>query len=138
MDKNSTLTKIWIGPKLILMTEDPDSIHTIFNSPNCINKPELFYNGLTVTKGLLPLTGELYPKHRKLLNRAFMPNILQKIHPIIDEKCKRFVVKIQESLEVEVNIIHWVGACALEAFGKAQFDYTSDFYGNPDIKLIEE
>lgn len=138
MEPNSTLTKIWVGHKLMILTEDADVIHTVFNSPNCINKPEIFYHALTVTNGLLPLSGDRYHKHRRILNKSFMLSTLQKIQPIIDDKCKRMVKILEGYLNVELDIMEFVGVCALESFGEAQCGYSSDLYGFEGLKVIKE
>ncbi|CAG9811205.1 unnamed protein product [Chironomus riparius] len=138
MDPNATLTKIWVGPKLMLLTEDPDVIHTVFNSTNCINKPDIFYHALTVINGLLPLSGPRYLEHRRILNKSFMLTTLQKIQPIIEAKCNRMIKKLEGNVNKELDIMDFVGACALESFGEAQFGYSSDLYGFEGHKIIKE
>lgn len=138
MKPTATITKIWVGPQLMLMTKDADVVHTIFNSPNCINKPEVFYHSLTIRNGLIPLSGERYHKHKRLLNKSFTLSMLQKLQPVVNAKCERFINKLSEKLNSEVNLLDYVGACVLESFGEGQCGYSANLYGFEVFRVIKE
>jgi len=128
-DNNLPLSKGWIGPKLTVLTQDPETIHAIYSSPHCMNKPTFLYNALYTKKGLLTVNGSMYDKHRKIFNRSFKPSILQSLVPVFNEKSLKCMEMLKEQLNKgEFNMYSYTGACSLEAFGKGQMNFEKNFY----------
>lgn len=137
-NENVPLSKGWLGPKLALMTQDADTIHAIYNSPQCISKPEYLYNALYTKQGLLSVNGEMYHKHRKIFTRSFKPTILQSIVPIMIEKAVRCVNELKEQVgKGEFNMYKYVGACSLDTFSKTELNFEKNFYGSDVLNAIE-
>lgn len=137
-DSNLSLSKGWIGPKLTVLTQDPDTIHAIYNSPHCMNKPTMLYNALYTKQGLLSVNGSMYDKHRKIFNRSFKPSILQQLVPVFNEKSLKCMEMLKEQLnQGEFNMYSYTGACSLEAFGSGQLNFEKNFYKSDVLDAFE-
>ncbi|KAL7033672.1 hypothetical protein ACKWTF_007672 [Chironomus riparius] len=137
-DKNLPLSKGWIGPKFTVLTQDPDTIHAIYNSPHCMNKPTILYNALYTKQGLLSVNGAMYDKHRKIFNRSFKPSILQKLVPVFNQKSLKCMEMLKEQLnKSEFNMYSYTGACSLEAFGTGQLNFEKNFYESDVLNAFE-
>ena len=137
--KNDTpITKVWMGPFLVACTKAPEVMHAVFNSPHCNNKPSLFYGALIFTKGLLPLSGKMYDKHRKIFNKAFTPKRLQQLYGIIKDCTEVCVQKLEPKVnQKEFDVYYYVGACSLESFGLANLNYHEDLYGHKILPYVD-
>lgn len=137
--KTSSISKSWFGPQLVVFTEDPEVINTVVNSKHCQNKPDLFYKGLYTENGLVTINNKVQEKHRKVLNKAFVPSMLQQFIPIFNEKSKVCVEKMRENLDGgEFNVFHYIGMCTLETFFKGHLNHDRNFYGTGIEHIIEE
>ncbi|KAG5684358.1 hypothetical protein PVAND_013593 [Polypedilum vanderplanki] len=138
-DPNSTLIKGWFGPLLMIITEDADCIHTLFNSPNSMTKPWYFYNAIYMDQGLLVTNGEQYDRHRKILNKSFTPSMLQIFIPTFCNKSQICIDHLEKHLDgIPIDIYDYVGTCTLEVFCFGHLNYDRDFYGSHMIELIEK
>jgi cytochrome P450 len=120
MAKYPSPFKFWLGPKLFIITDNPDDIQILLNSPNSSYKDEVYKFMEEPFKlgcgGLISLNGDTWRHHRKLLNPCFTMKILDGYVPIFN-KCARNmsdnVAKYAASGEV-FNIEKNVHACSLD------------------------
>lgn len=126
---DAPITKLWLANYFTILTKDPDFIHKIFNCPETYNKPKVFYQIFFMDHALTPMGGDAHRRHRKILNKAFMPAILQKLTEIFDEKSKKIVKKLEEKVGCgEFDLMDYVGALSLESFGKINLNYEIDYF----------
>lgn len=138
-DKKLPLSKGWLGAKFAVLTQDPETIHAIYNSPHCLNKPGYLYNSLYTKLGLLTVNGKTYEKHRKIFNRCFKPSVLHNLVPVFNEKAMKCVEMLKEQDgKGEFNIYKYIGACSLEAFGAGQLNFDKNFYESDVLSAVEE
>ncbi|KAM7344091.1 putative cytochrome P450 313a4 [Cochliomyia hominivorax] len=92
---------VWMGPIPVFVTSDPETIKTIFMSKNCINKPSLLMNGITLTVGfgLESANEPAWSRHRKVLNKTFSPNNLLSFLPIFNKEANRMIENLDKSIE---------------------------------------
>lgn len=136
--ENSPITKIWFGPKLVVITKTPEVMQAVFNSPNCYDKPWLFYGSLIFTEGLLPLSGKRHERHRKIFNKAFTPRKLQQLYDIVTERTKICVEKLEDKVgQPDFDVYFYIGACSLESFGVANMNYVEDLYGHELLPAVD-
>jgi len=135
---DSPITRVWLGPFMMVGTKTPEVMHAVFNSPHCYDKPSIFYGSLIFTKGLLSLSGKLHEKHRKIFNKAFTPKRLQKLYAIIQDRAEVCVKKLEPKIDQEeFDIYYYIGACSLESFGLANLNYHEDIYGHNIIPYVD-
>jgi cytochrome P450 len=133
------ISKGWFGPKLVVLTEDADCIHTILNSPHALHKPTVFYKGLYMDEGLLACNGEQYDRHRKILSKSFTVGLIQKFLVTFNNKTKRCVDKLSRHLGGgDFDVFEYVGTCTLESFCTGQLNYDKNLYDSNFMKMIED
>lgn len=130
--RNDTpITRVWLGPFLVVATKAPEVMHAVFNSPQCYDKPSIFYGSLFFTEGLIPLSGKTHERHRKIFNKAFTPKRLQELYGIIKDRAEVCVKKLEPRVnQEEFDVYYYIGACSLESFGAANLNFHDDLYGH--------
>jgi cytochrome P450 len=101
IDEYGTPFHLKIGHKHYVLVDSPEDMQIVMNSPNAIDKDEVYRFMILPdsSASLVMSNGEHWKHHRKLLNPAFNPAILQSYVPIFN-RCGRTVV---ESVERAVN-----------------------------------
>ena len=123
------ITKLWLANYFTILTKDPDFIHKVFNCAETYNKPKVFYQVFFMDHALTPLGGDAHRKHRKILNKAFTPAILQKLPEVFDEKAKKILAKMEEKVGCgEFDLMDYVGALSLESFGRINLNYEIEYF----------
>lgn len=123
--------KVWLGPMLLVVVDSPETIKTVLQSQNCINKSSL-YDLLVLTKGLLINGGDVWRVHRKILNPSFYFNVLKDYIPIFDEKSRILVNNLECKVgSGEINAFDYLSACSLETILKTTMNLNRDIQSNP-------
>ncbi|XP_001662865.3 cytochrome P450 4C1 [Aedes aegypti] len=65
----------WLGPKLFVFIDNPEDIQVVLNSPNCLEKAEI-YRFIRSLNGLFTSPVSIWKVHRKLLSPCFSPVVL--------------------------------------------------------------
>lgn len=134
---DSPVTKIWLANYFVLLTKDPEFIHKIFNNPSTYDKPSVFYQVFFMDLALTPLGGDVHRKHRRILNKAFTAKVLQELPNVFDEKSKKILKLMEEKLENgEFDVAEYIGALALENFGKINLNFEIEYYGSEIHKVV--
>jgi cytochrome P450 len=132
-----SIAKIWLGPELIIVVNSPECIQTIFNSVDCLERPN-FYDFIDLKKGLLFGRVDVWKSHRKILNRAFTVQKLKSFVPDFNKKLNIFVRNLESCTGVDIDIFSLVSSCFLETFLKTTMEYDSDIQGNcMNIELLD-
>jgi cytochrome P450 len=110
---------VWLGPKLYVITDNPDDVQILLNAPNSMHKDEVydFMNcfGLNAA-GLISSSGETWKNHRKLLNPCFAPKVLESYTPIFN-KCGRILTRNLNQLAEKgdkFDVLDSMLACSLD------------------------
>ncbi|KAM7341963.1 uncharacterized protein ACRADG_009556 [Cochliomyia hominivorax] len=100
-NKHGSDSLMWVGPFPIFLTRDPKTAKNILMSKNCINKPSIILNGLTLTLGLglVSASDPWWSRHRKVLNKAFSNKNLLSFIPLFNKEVNRIIEQIDRSLE---------------------------------------
>lgn len=134
----TSISKVWLGPELLIVINTPEALQIVLNSQHCLNKSKL-YDVLPVNKGLVVANGQLWRNHRKILNPAFSTRAIQQLIPTFDEKAKIFT----ENLRAEVgrgpfDVTGYMAACSLETILKGTMEIDRNIQGDPlNNKYIE-
>jgi cytochrome P450 len=91
------LSKVWFGPYIGVFCHNPQDAKIIFNSPDFLSKPRLFYRGFA-DFALLSINGEAYKALRKAITPLLTPKSLKSFLPLIDEKANEFLVSFNQNL----------------------------------------
>jgi cytochrome P450 len=123
--------KIWIGPELVVFADNPEILQIVLNSQNCLDKSP-HYDLMLLKKGLAIGKGELWRRHRKLLNPSFSISILQQIIPSFDEKSLIFVRNLEKEVNKKEFDVHgYVVACSMETMLKGVLEVERDIQSEP-------
>lgn len=126
-----SIMKIWIGPELLVFAATPESLQIVLNSQKCLDKSQL-YDVLVLTKGLVVGSGQLWRKHRKILNPSFNISVLQRLIPTFDEKSKIFVQNIKQKVgKQQFDVYDFLSACSLETLLKGTMGIERDIQSDP-------
>ncbi|CAD6991345.1 probable cytochrome P450 313b1 [Ceratitis capitata] len=75
----------WMGTSCFLYVNDPDTVDTVFNSPHCTNKGELYsFVAEGIGDGLFTSSSPRWNKHRRLINPAFSRQNINNFLPIFN------------------------------------------------------
>lgn len=122
---------VWLGPELLIFADTPESLQIVLNSQKCLDKSPL-YDVLVLTKGLLVGSGNLWRRHRKILNPSFNIGILQQLIPTFDDKSKIFVKNLaQEIGKKPFDVYNYMSACSLETLLKGTMEVDRDVQSKP-------
>jgi cytochrome P450 len=83
MEQYSAPSSVWLGPKLYVLTDNPDDVQILLNAPNSMYKDGVyrFMNCFDLNAaGLISSSGDTWKYHRKLLNPCFTPKNFGVVH----------------------------------------------------------
>lgn len=70
--------KIWLGPKMLIAISNPDNLHKIFFSSECLEKWNFMYQIMDRNNGLIAgSTKNKWREHRKFFNYSFSAKMLK-------------------------------------------------------------
>lgn len=129
------LCKGWVGPFCLIDIRNPEYIKTVLNSDKCIDRAA-FYS-FPYQTGLLLSGGDLWRRHRKILNPAFSYSKVNKFLPIMNDKCRKLTTVLNEQAgKGAFNIIRLLSALTLESLLQTSFGLDKDFINNPHDKFF--
>lgn len=134
--------KIWFGPVLALLIDDPEDLQVVMNSNDCLEKSYV-YNFFGCDKGLFAASADLWKVHRKLLNNCFSFSVLQNYFPIMNEKAKVFAEVLEKEVgRGEFDVLEYTGRCTLDITFATNFqldlDAQRDNWGLKYLKALEK
>lgn len=129
------LSKGWLGPFCMIDLRKPEYIKKVLNSEKCIDRAS-FYS-FPYKTGLLISGGEMWKRHRKILNPVFSTNKLNKFMPIVNEKARKLGEAINAHINKgEFNVVRLLSALTLENLLQSSFGLEKDFINNPFDKFF--
>lgn len=104
----------WLGPTVFFLTiHDVDQVNKTLTSKYCLDRPP--FNHLTLLDhGILFSSGDLWKRHRKMIDPAFNTNILRSFYPIFNSTAKSFIEKLKEKENKEFEIYDFFAPFALQ------------------------
>ena len=124
-------SKFWAGYLCIVAIDKPDDLQVVLNSQDAIDK-SIVYKQL-LQNGLLVDGGDLWRAHRKLLNPAFSPAILQSFLPSFNEKSRILVNVLAKHLNKDAfDVHHSLSGCTLEALFSTSIGLEKDIQNDPN------
>lgn len=87
------ITKVWLGPKLVVFANHPQRIQKILLSQKCADKWEMFYSFMERENGLISARTTLkWKEHRKFFNYCFSLPSIESFIPLfadcVDDLCE--------------------------------------------------
>nr|UPO37784.1 cytochrome P450 4g15 [Liriomyza trifolii] len=96
-DQYENVTKIWIGPKLVVFLYDPRDVEILLSSQIYIDKAsEYKFFKPWLGDGLLISTGHKWRSHRKLIAPTFHLNVLKGFIDLFNENSRNVVNKLRQ------------------------------------------
>lgn len=123
---------VWLGPELLIFPDTPEMLKTVMNSEHCLDKSKV-YEVFLRRFGVGLAGGNVWKRHRKILNPAFSLPILHQLVPIFDEKAKILVKNIRSLVGGEqFDAYERLSACSLETIFKGTMALDRDIQSNYD------
>ncbi|XP_015189649.1 PREDICTED: cytochrome P450 4C1-like isoform X2 [Polistes dominula] len=123
--------RLWLGPKLFVLLDDPKHIEIICKHSNAFEK-SLVYDFMKpcIGNGLVTAPASIWKTHRKLLNPIFKEKSLSiKVDKIIKHS-NRFAKILENSNEKEIDISHYINLCTLDTIYDTVLDRDFNFQNN--------
>ncbi|XP_055298007.1 probable cytochrome P450 313a4 [Sitodiplosis mosellana] len=90
----TTPLQIWLGPVLMIGVSEPEDIRIILTSNDCLNRPHIYKFMISPTT-IIATDKEIWKPHRRALNAAFNPKVLQSFVPFLNEKSRILITKME-------------------------------------------
>lgn len=134
--------KIWLGPMLALLIDDPNDLQIVLNSPSCLEKAKP-YTFFGYSMGLFSSEVSTWKVHRKLLSNCFSFSVLKDFIPIMNEKAQTFVDILQPKIgHNEFDMLWYTSAFTLDTAMRTNFqleiNIQKDSLGARCLESIEE
>lgn len=124
------ISKGWLGPFCLIDIRNPEYVKKVLNSDKCIDRAS-FYS-FPYKTGLLFSGGDLWKRHRKLLNPAFSTNKLNKFMPTVNQKARKLTDALDGFVgRDEFNVVRLLSALTIESLLRTSFGISRDFINNP-------
>lgn len=125
----------WVGPFVLIDLRHPEYIKKVLNSDKCLDRAD-FYS-FPYKTGLLISGGELWKRHRKLLNPAFNTNKLNAFLPTVNEKARKLTEVLRGYVDKDAfNVVRLLSALTLESLLSTSFGLERDFINNPFDRIF--
>ena len=127
--EDAPMTKIWLFGHLFIVSKNAEFINKVFNSSETYNKPSIVYGILSKNHSIMALNGSEHKRHRKILNKAFETKMLHRLPELFNDKSKLILEKVDANVDrEEFELMDYVGAYSLEAFGVKNLNYQIDYF----------
>ncbi|KAG5681841.1 hypothetical protein PVAND_011249 [Polypedilum vanderplanki] len=138
-EESPSISRKWMGSKLIVLVNSPENVQVVLNSPHCNKRPPIFYEAYLATEGLVLINGQKWEHHRKILKNSFSSQMLQNIIPIFDERSSHYIKRLNEKVDCDdFDIYQIVAGCTLESLLQGNLNMTRDFYENEYFDDVEK
>lgn len=135
MEPYPKIVMVWVGPKCLIDIRSPEYLEIVLNSDKCLDRAE-FYS-FPYKTGLLVSGGDLWKRHRKLLNPAFSTSKLNAFLPIINDKARKLTDVLDNYVDKDpFNVARLLSALTLESLLRTSFGLEREFINNPFDKIF--
>ncbi|XP_043499947.1 cytochrome P450 4C1-like isoform X1 [Polistes fuscatus] len=127
---------LWVGPKLVVILDDPENIEILSKSSSGYEKSSLYFpmkNALG--DGLFTAPASIWDIHRTILNPVF-----KEVSTYMDSMIKnsnRLANILETTNGKNVDIMHYVHLCTLDIIYDSLLESDLNLQSNPDCKLDE-
>lgn len=129
------ICKAWLGPICLIDVRNPEYVKKVLNSDKAIDRAA-FYS-FPYKTGLLISGGDLWRRHRKILNPAFSYSKVNKFLPVVNDKARKLTVALSGYAgKNPFNIIRLLSALTLESLFQTSFGLEKDYINNPYDKFF--
>ncbi|EAT35039.1 AAEL012766-PA [Aedes aegypti] len=129
--------RAWLGPKLFVFIDNPEDMQVILNSPNCLEKADL-YRFFRCEKGLFSSPASIWKVHRKLLSPCFSPAILASFVSIFNVKSEILVQRLEKNLgQGAFNLFGDISRCTLDMICATTLGTNMDLQSNEGTEFIK-
>lgn len=97
------LAFVWMGPVLMMCTNEPNAIECILNSDKALKKSYV-YNFLRNTNGIFTSFPHVWKVHRRALNPTLGPKMIDTFYPVFNEKSKIMVDLMAEQIGDNIDM----------------------------------
>ncbi|XP_043493914.1 cytochrome P450 4C1-like [Polistes fuscatus] len=141
--------KLWLGPKLVLIFDDLESIEFLSKSSNGYEKSSIYdFMKLSLVNGLFTapvffkygfqrIAASIWEIHRKILNPVFNEKMVSSyVDPMV--KNSNILNNILETTNGKnIDFMHYVHLCMLDIISDSLLENDLNLQSNPDCKLDE-
>lgn len=113
----STPIQAWFGPVLAIGVADPQDIQTILTSENSLNKP-YFYDHFQCKSSIIVTNRKIWRPDRRELNKAFSVKMHQSFVPILNEKSRILVQRMEPYKNRFSNFYRKIFICMMDMIAR--------------------
>lgn len=126
----------WLFHYCMVDIRDADYIKVILTSEKSLDRADFYF--FPYKTGLLASSGDIWRKHRKMLNPAFSSGKILQFLPAINDKA-RILVEVLDSFvgKSSFNIVRHFSALTVDSLMKTSFGLDKNFLQNPYHKFFE-
>jgi cytochrome P450 len=115
---------------------DAEYVKVILTSEKCIDRADFYY--FPYKTGLLASSGDVWRKHRKILNPAFSNSKILQFIPAINEKARILIEVLEPKVgQPSFNVVRYFSALTVDSLMKTSFGLDKNFLLNPYHKFFE-
>ncbi|XP_014606475.1 PREDICTED: cytochrome P450 4V2-like [Polistes canadensis] len=129
---------LWVGPKLIVVCDDPENIEILSKSSNRYEKSSL-YDFLKdfLGNGLISAPASIWKIHRDILDPLFKERMLSTYMDSIEKNSNRLANILETTNGEKVDFLHYAHLCTLDIIYGGLLESDLNLQSNPDCKLIK-
>ncbi|XP_043500834.1 cytochrome P450 4V2-like [Polistes fuscatus] len=129
---------VWVGPKLIVILEDPENIDIISKSSIGYEKSSLYETiKLSIGNGLFTAPATMWEIHRRILNPVFKERMLPTYVDTIVKNSNRLINNLETTDGKNIDFLHYVHLCTLDVVYDSLLESDLNLQSNLDCKLDE-
>ncbi|XP_043503374.1 cytochrome P450 4C1-like [Polistes fuscatus] len=122
---------LWLGPKLVLIFDDPESIEFLSKSSNGYEKSSVYdFMKFSLGNGVFTAPASIWEIHRKILNPVFKEKMVSTYVDSIVKNSNRLNNILETSNGKNIDFMHYVHLYSL-------LESDLNLQSNPDCKLVE-
>ncbi|XP_049861970.1 cytochrome P450 4g15-like [Schistocerca gregaria] len=120
--------KFYVGPKLFIVISRPEDVRKVLASTKTRERDPVFMHILRtlMSDGLITSTGDIWKRHRKVIEPAFHAEVLAKFTGTFNESGRYLCEKLVESAGATLDIYPMLMECALRTMVKVIFGVELD------------
>ncbi|XP_048508468.1 cytochrome P450 4C1-like isoform X2 [Athalia rosae] len=135
----SSMLRLWLGPELIIVTQDPEGIKQVLTDAKVIDKSKPFdFVKPCLGNGLVTATGEVWRLHRRLLGPLFNTKIIESNVDKFAAHSKILVENMEKEVDgSEFQIDDYVAKWAMDIICESAFGSSLIELGDPERRLVK-
>ncbi|KAF2885094.1 hypothetical protein ILUMI_21097 [Ignelater luminosus] len=120
--------RVWLGQKLFFAISKPHQLEVIMNSPNALEKDELYKHAEAIGgTGLFTASVPKWKRHRKIIMPTFNQKILDDFVEVFCEESQILVKQLEKVVgKGTFNVFHYVSRCTLDIICETAMGVTVD------------